>query len=458
MPARRYRPTARSRTRLGTRITLVLVAGFVFVPAAVLTACGGGNSPAQAPGLAAYLPAQAVVLDGSADPADVFFVSLTEDGYLLDVGEADVDCPGTGNPSSAGLFQIYEGAGIHVSAGELPVQVIPLPPLVPGELPASLQGLVDDCDVWARATAVEAYITAVGDKTADDLAVLEVYFELARQRYCEIVATVEAEPTLPIVPMLTHASIPTYSIWPPPSSPVGWPCGETRLSLQEMPYYLDDLSTRVHGCQVAADELADIQLDLGSPGGTGMPSNSKATILHEASFWLWVAKASQSYGQAVVAALDGLKASLKAESLEAACDKCLGLGNGTNLPGPQGAVIQSTQWAPLGRIVDAFLLESSASRDPAEADRFMDIAHRLERVPEDRVLFVTYKSMSAVGQDLIAIRSANALDDGVSPLVMVLRALPMDAPLPPMNTADQAILFDAYRTFHVTLTARAGAR
>jgi hypothetical protein len=52
---------------------------------------------------------------------------------------------------------------------------------------------------------------------------------------------------------------------------------------------------------------------------------------------------------------------------------------------------------------------------------------------------------------MVAVRSPIALDDGVSPLVVVLTALDRDAPMPRPNVLDERILFDVLRPFRDTL-------
>lgn len=89
--------------------------------------------------------------------------------------------------------------------------------------------------------------------------------------------------------------------------------------------------------------------------------------------------------------------------------------------------------------------------DSAElAKRLRNLAFRLDRLPDDRVLHVTFKTTSLISQDLVALAPppANVADNRLSPLAIVLTELNRDAPLPAMTANDQRQVFDAMRAFY----------
>ncbi len=137
--------------------------------------------------------------------------------------------------------------------------------------------------------------------------------------------------------------------------------------------------------------------------------------------------------------------------VELSCEECELSPREDPLIPLSGAVILQTDRTPLDRYVTAFQAAARVTPDPDLALRLSDIALRLEEISDGRVLHLTYASTSAIGQDYLALYPANAPDDGLSPLIVVLTALneDPDPPLPPMNAADERLLFDGYQAFLV---------
>ncbi len=427
-------------------LTVILTVGLTLAPFAA-------GPIFAAEGLAAYKPQQAVVFDGAPTAASTYFIAFSQAGLLLDLGSGPfVTCAGTSHISPGGVVAEVQGRGVFQSDQDLGVHLIPSFPAVFSELPAELKQAKNDCELLAAFSLVQAYLASVASQAQDRLGEVHACRHRVRALHCEVVQAIEQAPTVEEPPCpVTGCLVPNIAGPPGEEEDVGFvdfppeACAEGVTALLQIPGLLDSLVTQVSNCQEAEAALQTLDGTVADKVASfgGLTAGQKNTFFSYADAILAAAEKYASQAEAVVASISALSASITLENLQASCAPCSGSTAGPVVIQANGAVLVQMQRQPIGRFVDAF-----------EAAGFSDLSERLARVPNHRVLQFTYRSASAVGQDLVAVRAADAPDDGVSPLVVILSALPRDAPLPDMNVADQRLLFEGFRAFADVLGQR----
>jgi hypothetical protein len=434
------RPSAVRSRSWGVSVVRVVLGG-----AALLTFAAGSTIAAE--GVAAYEPRQAIFFDGDPTAASTYFIAFSNQGVLRDLGKGGSPCSGVLHVSPGGVVPAVPNAGVFQSAPGFDASPLPTFPASFAEPPVDIKEINDDCGLLASFSLVQSYLASVASAVQDRVDEIQACVNQVRAGYCRIVHAVEEatakNPASTIVPIAQ------------PLSPVNGlglifapdfeSCTLNTFFLYEIPGFLDYLSSSLGDCQKVGDmlqELDDIVTTMVTLGG-GIPSNIKVDALSYADDLL--ALAEEVAGQAALAAqqFTDVVAEITQENLQASCAHCLHPAQGRIVIQASGAVLVQEQREPIGRLVGAF-----------NAAGLSDLGKRLARVPNHRVLHYTFPSPSAVGQDLVAMRAADAFDDGVAPLVVILSALPQDAPLPEMNVADLRVLYEGFRAFAEVLGQR----
>ena len=392
-------------------------------------------------GLAAFAPQQAILFDGGASPESTYAIALTNNGFLIDFGDPLGDCPPpAGSPS--GVVAVTASMGVYqpALAGE---HLLPAVPPFAGVVPPELLGLTSACELLAQLAALDAYLVPACDLAQERVAKLEECRDRAAAAYCRII---ELSQHLVEACIIT-AGPPLEDSLPGDALSVTPLCAKGVLALKQIPVVLDLLAALLLVCEQSLAKLFDIEQDFRDAEEAIC---HKDALLGSALVLRSRAEAMLNVGKSNLAKLDILKTYLTQQALQAECAACGGVIVDVTFQ-LSGAVVMLTGRTAIGRYVGAFRAAAGESRDEREAARLGDLANRLASVPAGRVIQVIFPANAAVPQDHIAVRPASALDDGVSPLVVILSAQGRGAPLPQQDFSDLQFLFDKFRLFLATL-------
>ncbi len=400
-----------------------------------------------------YAPHQAIVFDGSAEASRTYLVALSKAGFLTQF----VKIPFTPcsqviqEPQWAIQSLGVPGRGIFIpDTFHFDAAVFPRPP-GPSVSPFDPTVLRTDCDVLANFAAVQQYLSEVQAKAEQVQSQVDECLNKVRALHCQIAATIENAPVIPSAGELGTADIGVDSS---PSDPSFSGCGACAEALATLPQRLDSLESEVGKCTAQFGELSNtlnwINLairPLSEGGQGGLSLDEKQNLQEEIDRSLAHAEEASVRASQKVAALEEVGPVCALDQVTASCEAC------SPATGPRHrsrAVLVEWNRQPIGRLVGAFHAAAQRADSAELADRLSNLAFRLHRLPDDRVLHVTFKTTSLISQDLVALAPppGNVADNRRAPLAIVLTGLNRDAPLPAMTANDQRLVFDAMRAFY----------
>jgi len=421
-----------------------------------LTCVGTLTSP-QIPAVAS--PNQAVLLDGATDASSVFYVAFTSDGLQFSVQIPPDPCPDTEHVPQAGVFQAsppitaifhpdgFDGRGFVV-----------WPPSVPGALPPNLQNLIDDCDIVEHFAEVSAYLDQAYLEATDLAGDVDACVQDARTAYCHLVEAIEnaeAQPNYNTLhfepPFVENGMGPSDGFYGGADPPE---CAEFLVILESVPQAIDSIEHNLSTCEM---KVSRMNTKAAGILASGHFHGTREGHLAAADGSMSQAEELSTQANEILSEINQVTAQFDLSGVELSCEEC----DGSPPPDPliplSGAVTMQTDRDVLDRYVTAFYDAASDTDDPDLAARLSDIAFRLEEIPDGRVHHLTFTSTSAIEQDFLALHAVDADDDGESPLAVLLTAVNPSPPLPslpPMNAADERLLFDGFEAF---LTRVSGA-
>lgn len=399
-------------------------------------------------GSASADPNQGVLLDGSTDASAVFCVAFTDNGLQFSIVIPPVPCPGADHVPQAGVFQASPPLAAVFHSGQFDGRgFVVSPPFVAKTLPVSLQDLWDDCDVVEQFSGVLAYLDQAYLEGVDLVSDVDDCVQDARAAYCRLVEAIENAEIHPeghnnvvVAEMVDGQLGPIYG------GSESRECVEFLVILESIPQGLDSMEQNLSTCEMKVSEM-----------NTKAAGILNETILlpnreeHLAGADKKMSQAEEQSTQAneLLNEISELNAQIGLPDVALSCEECEQSPREDPLIPLSGAVMLQTDRTPLDRYVTAFQQAARDTPDPDLAQRLTDIALRLEEIPDGRVHHLTFASTSVIGQDYLALHPADAPDDRVSPLAVLLTAVNPDPPLPPMNAADERLLFDGFQAFLV---------
>jgi hypothetical protein len=393
---------------------------------------------------------QAWVFDGSADAAATYQIALDGEGFLAEMS-ARPNCATRQRPSTLPdmIVTLFRKGITQPSspAFSFDANIFPRPP-GPTPSPFDPSRIETDCDALGAFAQVQAYLAQEQAQALQLQAEVGNCLQSANALECQL------------HDLVTHAHFNPDSSFgtckfgfavDPDSNNKNLSdgtCGACALALFSVPQLIDTLQLELSSCTAAKNQLAtDITL-----AQQIISSQSVACWATQAAFesdgleLQERAEGSYSLAGSVVTALNGVAAQCTLDKVTAGCTACSPgrrSSSGPSDPGPAAGHGPS-----LDRLAQAFRLAAARASDPAAQTHLWDVAVRLERLPEHRVQRATFKTASSIGQELVALRSPDLPDDGVSPLAIVLTELDHDAPSPRLTPADQRQLLDAMQAFY----------
>ena len=394
------------------------------------------------------LPAHAqrtTVFDGSFDKSDIFVVDLG-DPAPLSMGIGGLTCLGTSHVSPGGATTPSPQDPAVLPATFGPSNALrnyvagrpPLPPLL-------IDGLLNDCDVVNNFAQVQAYLNQVLlDANARVTSMNQCMLQV-EQAYCDFVATVEAA-TVVQNNYVSGLSDPLYmgnSICNQlsPLGGFGDRCERARDDItEEIPSYFDDIDMELAFCEAVREDLVAVRATIPSE----LNQFEVPDLLEFADAQLASAQDNHDCLQDLHADLADVVGSINLPYAQTGCDDCSGepglglvLDTSTILDvGPDSGIL-------LG-IASIFAATATIVPDVDLAARYTLLAQNLGNIPAERVLRIEVPSEGPGEAIMLGLRDGALPDDGVSPLAVLLRLVPV-APGTSANPLDRRVMRDAWR-------------
>jgi len=395
-------------------------------------------SPAQAQ--------RATVFDGSFDKADIFVVDLGDPaplsrgiGGLTCLGTSHVSPGGDTTPSPQDPAVLPATFGPSNALRDYVAGRPPLPPL-------AIDGLLNDCDVVSDFAQVQAYLNQVLlDANARVTSMNQCMLQV-EQAYCDFVATVEAA-TVVQNNFIVDGVDPYYmgdSVCKQlsPLGSFGDRCERARDEItEEIPSHFDDIDMELAFCEAVREDLVAVRVTIPSE----LNQFQGPDLLEWADAQLAFAQDNYDCLQDLHADLADIVGSINLPYAQAGCDDCGGPGPGLGLVldtstildvGPDSGIL-------LG-IASIFAATATIVPDVDLAARYTLLAQNLGNIPAERVLRIEVPSEGPGEAIMLGLRDGALPDDGVSPLAVLLRLVPV-APGTSANPLDRRVMRDAWR-------------
>lgn len=400
-------------------------------------------------------PQQAVVFDGSPSPSNTFLVSLSVNGFRLDLGTGGFQCPTSPRVSPGGVvIQGLAQQGVVRSAYGLATEVgtfLQAQPQLPLQ---TLLGAQDDCDLVALFPTIPPYLDQSVADAETLITDLTGCLSQVEQAYCDVVQAVESAVIDPNAPLLCYFGWSLLGFVEPGglSSPESPSSGsfDCNLILEkllvEVPSYLQEIQGVLASCEGVRSDLADVEAAIGD----SLTQQDVDQILNGVDEWLAGAQNLPGVAQGVLAEIDALRNEITLAAVQSSCADC---PFGTGRFVLSGVIALDRDTEDLSTIAETFQIASAAEPDRSLAARYTNIAMQMETIPSDRVLHFTYPTRKAVGSHTVALRDDSGADDGVSPLAVVISA---EADGGDMNFIDTRVTRDVWHVLALTLDPTAG--
>ena len=388
---------------------------------------------------------RAVVFDGSFAAADTFAADLGNP-WAASLGNGGFGCSGV-NYASPGGTSTPAPLSPAVQPGDLPAGT-PLRDYIAGRPPLPplpIDSLEDDCDVVAVFPQVEAYVAQVLSDGASRIAALGVCRSQFEQAYCSFAAAVEIafEESSCGVCVLASGELSGSPGRTCTDFPGAWGrCVEIRTTIaRDLPALLDDLDREIASCEALRDEM---QAAVGLVPAS-MRASEKQGLLEWASRRFADIEDIEECAADVHADLIDMVNGVDLASAQDSCDQCAGWSGGGIyrwLASPTADVAPDA--SVLFGVASLFAATASTVSDVDLAARYTQISQSMAAIPAERVLRVELPT-HALGETIaVGLRDANLPDDGISPLAVVIRSLPVPVSQP-IGALDRRVAGDAWR-------------
>jgi hypothetical protein len=309
---------------------------------------------------------------------------------------------------------------------------------------------VTDCDVLAVFSEVQKYLSEVQARAEQAESQVNQCLNNVRRLHCTITGAIDNARLIPFSP----GDINGFPSGPSPmasagrAEPIGDHCAACAEALAGVPQRLDALESEVGSCSAQFDALSDAlgEINAAIESDGGLSATQKRRNQQTADQHLARAEEASARASDADAALADVGGACSLTNVTTSCETC---SPESELRHRSRAVLVEWNGQPIGRLVGEF--HAAARTGPVElAERLRDLAFRLIRLQDDRVLHVTFRTTSPISQDFVALapRPAGVVDNGRAPLAIVLTGLSRDAPLPAMTAHDQRLVFNAMRAFY----------
>lgn len=397
-----------------------------------------------------FAPRQAIVFDGSLNSDSTFGVAFTAEGILGQVSSPRVTCSGESSPPDNSTTHLSpERVGVFTPISE-PVIDAALDPSVSWPNVSAPPRFLDDCDAAGQFSVLTAYLDASVAQAEQLGAEVEQCAAETQEEACILSDLISQ--------ILTRddGNMPGDLCWPNSLSPsltliLGFGCQRCSDGVLSMPFLLNDLQRARASCGRNSRQLKDLiaHYTLVRERGERIPSAEKTCVLRTANELRATAQDDLTYLDRIRESIYSITASCEYQEVNANCEACAPLE--TLSIQPRRAVIIERGFPHMGRLVGAFQSAAGQSLNQPDRERFRNLAQRLAQTPQDRVLHITAPADSSVSQLYVAVRPFTDMDDGESPLLVVLTLMSRDAQLPEMTLSDRQAFSDALRVFASTL-------
>ena len=389
---------------------------------------------------------RAVVFDGSFAQADTFTVDLG-DPSPLSMGIGGLTCLGTSHvspggdttpsPQTSAVLPATFGSG-----NALRSYVAGRPPLPP----LSIDGLVDDCDVVNDFAQVQAYLNQVLLDAAARVTSMDQCMVGVEQAYCDFVATVEAAEV--VQNNVVFDTLGSYFWGRSVCNSLGaflWSdyCERQRDKVvDEIPSYFDDLDMELAFCEAVREDLIAARATIPAE----LDQFDYPDWLEWADAQLAAAQDNYDCVQDLNADLTSTVASIDLPSAQAGCDSCDDLTSTINRPIWESSIffdVGADSGILLG-VASIFAATATTVPDVDLAARYGLLAQNLGNIPAERVLRIRLPNDGPGEVIVLGLRSQALADDGLSPLAVLLRFVPVPVGTS-ANRVDRRVLRDGWR-------------
>jgi hypothetical protein len=402
----------------------------------------------SAEGAAAAAPQQAVVFDRSGVAADTFLVSLSSNGFQLDLGPGGFQCPTGSHVSPGGVVtQGPAQEGVAPSSTGLGTEITNFFVSQP-ELPLlGFLGAQDDCDLVVSFASVPAYLDQSVASAQTHISNVDVCVGQVEQTYCDVVAAVEAAiSTSGFCESCPMTMFHQDDIEDDGDYDYGIPCSLILEQLvTQIPSHLDSIRAALASCEALRTEMLSLLASIGPSETEG----EKQYILNVADEGLAAAQGLPVAAQDMLSEIESLRNTATLAAAQSSCAECPNL---TGVFLPSAAISLVSNAGVLTSIAEAFQSASVTEPDSDLAARYADIAARMQAIPPERVLHLSHPTGRDVGSHRVALLDQSLGDDGVSPFAVVISAVASEEV---MNFVDNHIVLDAWRAVTRTLDPRA---